>query len=295
MHIKTNIELNLVHFVILAICPIMFAFVNAVDAAVILALTIVSVLISALICSIFNKLITRNVKIFVAALISSVVVTVANYFLGEQSILGLTSNNNYVFAVFATIILCIDLFYVDTKALVESFFVRVCITLFVFAVSLVLFATIREFLAFGTVFKYSFFKFDGIEFFGGVTFSLILLAFICVGIEGVYRMISKKVADKKIAYEKFVKVVRNEKAFQYDTLRREKLLTSAVEIKYLGGEEAEVIQEKLNTNEAIEEVSENKETAEEEEKPAKKKNKKLKVSKEAKVEKVYDKNKKGGA
>ena len=295
MHIKTNIELNMVHFAILAICPIMFICSNATDYAVLLALTVVSVLASAFVCSVFNKVLTKNVKIFITALISALIVTVANYMLTKNSILGISASDKYIYAVFASVVLGIDLFYVDTKALVESFFVRVCLTVFVFAVSLMMYSILKEFLSVGTVFEYKLLKFKGVKFFGSITFSFILLGLISVLIESVYRVITKKVADQKIAYEKFVKTVRNEKAFQYDTLRREKLLTSEVEIKYLGGEEAEAVVDKLNTNQVIEETSTEDQKDQAEEPVKKKKNKKLKVSKEAKVEKVYDKNKKGGA
>ena len=232
-------------------------------------------------------------KIFITALFSTFVVTMINFMLEKFGWFGLASSDIHFFAVLSTIVLSIDIYYIDTKATSNHYFGRVLLCVAVFAVLTLTFAFVKEFLSFGTILNKQIFAFDGIEFFETITFGFIWLGLVCAFVDMIYRALGRKYKEKMMTYEKYVKQIRDEKAFQYDTLRRKKLLKSEIEIKKIADEEAEELKQKESENKALAEpVDEPKEDEESdvETKPKKKKkNKKLKVSKEAKVEKALDK------
>lgn len=293
MHIKSNIELNLVHLATLAICPLLTVLVDAKMGVFFTIATMICFLSSAFVCFVFNKYLSRTMKIFITALFSTFVVTMINFMLEKFGWFGLASSDIHFFAVLSTIVLSIDIYYIDTKATSNHYFGRVLLCVAVFAVLTLTFAFVKEFLSFGTILNKQIFAFDGIGFFETITFGFIWLGLVCAFVDMIYRALGRKYKEKMMTYEKYVKQIRDEKAFQYDTLRRKKLLKSEIEIKKIADEEAEELKQKESENKALAEpVDEPKEDEESdvETKPKKKKkNKKLKVSKEAKVEKALDK------
>lgn len=295
MHIKTNIELNIVHMVILAICPIMFLASNSNEALCLMLMAIIAFFLSSLIASLFNKVLSRNIKIFVTAIVSSLVVTLLNYSLSNFNFLGLQPSDIYYFSALSSIVLSIDIIYIDTKAVDDKILSRIFLGMVLFAGIYMIYAILIEFLAYGSVFGSQLFKFNGVEFFSSVPFGFILLGLICAISECVYKYVSQKVYDKKMAYEKFVKKIRDEKVFQYDNLRRKRVLVNSIEVRHVDAEEVDVLKELSSANEALEkndklDPSERQSIIRK--KP--KKNKKLRVSHEAKVEKLFDRRAKEG-
>lgn len=293
MHIRTNIEIGFVHVAVLAVCPLMLIMTNASQALYFVCATAVCYLISALICTMFNRYLGRSTKIFITALLSTFLVTIFDYAIENYSFLGFTDvPENSFFAVITTIILSTDIVYIETKALVRNFFVKLLRVLLSFAVITMIFAIVNEFLGYGTVFGNKLFSFKGYEFFKTITFQLLWLGLIGFIAELIYRAISKRINDKQIAYQKFVKKIRNEKVFQYDNLRRQKLLISEIETNKIDGDKIEEIKEKESENEpvGVEDITGelSSEETKSEDRSKKKKNKKLKFSKETKVEKLYD-------
>ena len=287
MHIKSNIELNVIHFAILAICPLMLVVTGSLQALFFLAMVAVGLILSLIICSLLNKYLSSTIKIFLTAMISTFIVTIVNFLLGDKQILGVHAGNINFFVVLSTIILSIDTFYVNTKASSSHYLRKILNSVLSFAALLFIYVIVVEMLGYGKFFGIKLGNFGGIEFFRGITFSLLWLGMICAFAELIYRAINSKLKDKKLTYQKFLKQIRNEKAFQYDQLRREKLLTNEVEVNSIGGEKAEEESEKSNDNIVdVEQVKEEPKTEENE--PERKKNKHFKVSKETKVEKVYD-------
>lgn len=118
------------------------------------------------------------------------------------------------------------------------------------------YAAIKEFLAFGSVYGKQLFAFSGVEFCRLMIFNLLLLATLCAGFDHVVRTIDKNRETKNMVYQKYVKIIRSEKAFQYDILRREKLLTNEIEVNKINKVDAEKIAQKESENEAIESVKE---------------------------------------
>lgn len=296
MHIRTNIELNIVHFATLAICPVMFFVGYVVDALCIFAMVFCSFLISMLICALFNKYFSNTVKVFVTAMVSCLVVTVLNFLLDRYDILAISSNDMYYLAVLSTIVLSVDIYYIDTKAVVGKLSTKIISAILFYLGIIFVFALFKEFLGYGSVFGVNVFSnFTGYEFFRGTIFSLIFLGIICAIVECIYGFVRRKIYDKQMVYEKFVKKIRDEKMFQYDTLRRKKMLTSPVDVRTIDSEEYKEIQEKVDVNEAIgdnssTENNDDDEDAELKQKPKKKKrNRRLKASKETKVEKLFEK------
>ncbi len=292
MHIRTNIELSYIQIVMLAICPL-FMIVNTLEYALYFAIaTVVCYLLSAFVCFVFNKYLSHSLKIFITAILSSFIITMLNFFIEEYSFLNLTVSNNYYFVVISTIILSTDNSYIETKALEDNFFLKLLRSALAFTAFLVLFGIVKEFLAFGTIYGKKLFVYSGFEFFSTIVFDFILLGVICAIAEMVYRIVLKKINEKQMMYAKFKRKIRNEKKYQYDVLRRNKLLTSDVQKNVIDDDVAkEIIQkERENEDELIEESAE--ESSESVEEPVskkkKKRNKKLKVSKEAKIEKAFD-------
>ncbi len=295
MHIRTNIELNMVHLAVLAVCPFMMVALTAKQTLLLVLSTAVCFFVSAFLCYALNKYLTRNIKIFVTAILSAFIITLLNFILKKFTILGFEASNLNFFAVLSTVVLCVDIFYIDTQAVVNNYLVRIVLLLASFAVISLVYAIIKEILGFGTLFETNINNFSGIDFCKTATFGLLLLGIIAIIAEIIYRAISATLGDKKIAYQKFVKLIREEKEFQYDNLRRNKLLASEVQTNRVNDEVMDKIKEKINSNEVgvIEEEKEEEEVVEETSKKKRKtkKNKKLKFSKEAKVEKLFDKNK----
>lgn len=285
MHIRTNIELSYIQIIILAICPL-FVCVYSLESAIYLALiTIACYLISAFVCFVFNKYMGNSIKIFVTAFLSAFVVTLLNLLIEENGFLGLKASNNYYFAIISAIIMSTDNVYIETKASVNNFFIKIFRSMLAFACILIGFGVIKEFLAFGTIFNKKLFAYSGYEFFATIVFDYVFMGLVCAIAEFVYRKILNKINEKEMVYAKLVKKIRNEKKFQYDMLRRNKLLESDIEENVIGDEEADDIIQKENENEEV--VPEEEVAMEEKEKPKnkrKKKRKKVKVSKDVKKE-----------
>lgn len=290
MHIKTNIETSFIQIVVLAICPILLMVNSASSSLYYICATAVCFLLSTFICFVFNKYMSKTIKIFVTAVISTFAITVFNFFAEKYGILGIKVSDESYFAVLSTIILSVDNVYLEIRALINNFFIMSLRTILVFALLTFVYGVIKEFLSFGTIFDNQIIKtFAGNAFFETLVFDFIFLGVLCVICDITNRAIMKKINQKHMMYEKYVKKIRNEKKFQYDELRRKKLLATTIETNKIGGEDAEIIKEKENENETavIEEKNEKPEEVNETPKK-KKKNKKLKVSKGAKVEKLAE-------
>lgn len=295
MHIRSNIEHNVIDVVILAICPLLMVLNDAKTAMYYIAATVLCLFVSALFCLVFNKFLSKTMKVFITAVLSTFLITVFNYLISTYNVLGLSASDNNYFAILSTIVMSIDIYYIDTKAAVNNYFIRVLSTLFVFAVVTTVYVVIKEFLSIGTIFGWKPFVYSGFEFFNTVVFDLILMGFVCAVSSLIYRKISKKIQERSMAYAKLLKQIKNERVFQYDALRRQKLLSSDVEIKYVDNEEIETIMEKDNQNtslsDLVEDDGENKNGSKT---VIKRKKSKLKVSKETKVQQVFDKTSKEG-
>lgn len=296
MHIKSNIEHNVIDVVILAICPLVLIMDNASSALYYIFATAFCFIISAIICLMLNKFLSKTMKVFITAVLSTFLITIFNYLIQEYSILGLSASDQNYYAILSTIVMSIDIYYIDIKAAVNNYFVRVLNSILIYAIISLVFVVVKEFLSFGTLFNWKPFAYSGYAFFETVTFSFIWLALLCAISEIIFRKISKYLEQKNMAYAKLLKQVKNERVFQYDSLRRQKLLASEVEIKYVDNEEFEEIVDKDNKNESLADLDDSgKEESEQVEKKSTiKKKSKLKVSKETKVQQVFDKEKKEG-
>lgn len=293
MHIKTNIETNVVHLALLAMCPLLLFINTTLYALGYLLVTAVCLLLSALLCSALNKYLDKNIKVFVTAICSTIVVTILQLLLSKVQIPWLPNNETLYYAVLSTVILSIDTYFIATKALVGNVFIKLLLTLAAFASIIMPYSIIREILGNGSLFNLKISSMPEIDFFSSIAFDLILLGLIGVVAEIIYHAFTKWYSTRKIAYQKFVKMVRNEKEFQYDKLRRDNLLVSPVEINHATDEEMQTITDRSNENlVAIEDKPTEPEDDDDNEPKKKKRNKKLKFSKETKEEKVYDQSKK---
>ena len=295
MHIKSNIEHNIIDVVILALCPLIIIMDNSMSALYYIVATAICFVFSAIICLMLNKYLSKTMKVFITAVLSTFLITIFNYLIQEYSFLGLSASDQNYYAILSTIVMSIDIYYIDTKAVVNHYFVRVLISILVYALVSLIFIVVKEFLSFGTIFNWKPFKYSGYAFFETVVFSFIWLALLCVICEIVFRKISKFIEQRHMAYAKLLKQIKNERVFQYDTLRRQKLLSSNVEIKYVDNVDFEEILDKDNKNESLASLdNDDKDDVEDKTTTIKKKKSKLKVSKETKVQQVFDKEKKGG-
>ena len=234
MHVKTNIEHNFIQVAILAICPLLLVMENIHQALFFIVATIVCFLISALVCLVFNKFLSRNLKIFITALLSTFIITLINELLKNNSFWGLQSSDHCFFAVLSTICLCVDIYFIDTKAVVSRYFVKLITNCVIFALLSFIYVFFVELLGYGTIFGKAT-SVTGAEFFRSITFKFIWLGLVCVVFDAIYRIYIKYYDKRNITYQKFVKRIRDEKEYQYNELRKKKLLTSPVEIKYVNG------------------------------------------------------------
>ena len=285
MHIRTNVEMSFIHVVVLAICPLLFVMTTANEALYYMAVTAICFFASAFVCFVFNKYLSRSIKIFIVAILSSFLVTVINAVIEKYVPLGLKVPDNSVFAMLSAMVLSADIVYINTKALGNNF-VKTLRSVFTYAVLLMIYATVKEFLTYGTIFDKKLFVFSGYEFFETMIFNLIWLGLICFIAESINRYVAQKAKEKQITYQKFIKKIRNEKIFQYDNLRRKRLLDSEIETNKIDGDKVEEIKEKESENEVVdvEELSVEEEPSTKSKPKKKKKKSKLKVSKEAKDE-----------
>ena len=123
----------------------------------------------------------------------------------------------------------------------------------IFAGFLMIFATIVEFFGFGSFFGIHIFNPATGEFFRSITFKLVLLGLITIIADSIYRFRQKRVTEKKITYEKYVRRIRDEKMFIYDDFRRKKLLTSQVEIHKVNQDFVDELNQKDAENLSLEE------------------------------------------
>ena len=78
MHIRTNLEANVIHFVTLAICPLLVITLTLENSLFFIVTTAISILISAFVCSVFNKYLSKTMKIFITTILSTFIVTICN-------------------------------------------------------------------------------------------------------------------------------------------------------------------------------------------------------------------------
>ena len=74
MHIKTNIEHNMVQIIVLAICPLILVVNTMTQGLFFIVSTILCFVLSSFLCGLLNKYFSRNVKIFVTAVLSSFII-----------------------------------------------------------------------------------------------------------------------------------------------------------------------------------------------------------------------------
>ncbi len=288
MRIKSKSELNFVHIAVLAICPLIMIILNLNDALAVLALTVLSFVLTLFICLVLVKNSNNNLRIFIGAFVASLVV-VAYELLARQGIFSAIGREIY-FSILSTIILCIDPFYIDTKAKSKYYILKAMRLLLVFATILIVYVSAKEFLTFGRIAGIQLFGHNGYEFFGLIVFDFLLLGLLCAFFVRVSNFISSLYTQRRLVYNKYKTKVRNEKKFLYEHYRRNNLLSSEVVINKVGfkEEEEDFVEDDFDVEEAPQKEKPRK--SEIMHKPRRKS--KLKVSKEAKVEKLFDRNNK---
>ena len=254
MHIKTNIEHSPVQIIVLAICPLLLVVSSVNEAVFFVCGTIICLLISQLFLMMFNKYLNNNVKAMLTAIISAFLVIVSTILVKDFTQYQMPENAYFI--IFSTTVISAEFIYFRNKAVTKHYLLYIFKIIFIFALLTFVYALIKEFLAFGTIYKKQLFKFAGAKFCKSMIFNLLLLATLCALFDYVVRSIDKKVETKNMVYQKYIKIIRNEKAFQYDRLRREKLLTNDIEVNRVNKEDAEKIAQKESENEAIESVKE---------------------------------------
>ena len=254
MHIKTNIEHSPVQIIVLAFCPLLMVISSVNDALFFMSGTILCLLISQIVIAIFNRYLSNNVKSMLTAIISALIVTVAMILVKDMTdkILPETS----YFIIFSTVILNAEFIYFRNKAVMKYYFFSILRIIFIYALLGFVYAVIKEFMAYGTMFKAGFPSFSGFEFCRTIIFDLMVLASLCALFDYVVRVIDKARETQSMVYQKYVKIIRNEKTFQYDRLRREHLLTNEIEVNRLSKADAEKLKQKESENEAVESIQE---------------------------------------
>lgn len=252
MHIKTNIEHNMIQIIILAVCPLLMVVSSLTQALFFAVATTICFCVSAFVCGMFNKFFSRNIKIFVTAVLSSFIITIIDVILRQKPKFGLETNDDCFYAVLSTICLCLDVYFIDSNSVIKLHMFKTIITCGIFSGILMLYALIVELLGSGSVFGGKIFNVGSSgAFFSSITFKLILLGIIAVAADYIYRWRQNKIYEKKIIAEKYVRKVRDEKLFQYEELRRKKLLTSQVEINTVKEDFIEKINQKDAENQSI--------------------------------------------
>lgn len=283
MHIKSNIEHNIVQIATLAVCPLLIVTNNLSQGAFYILATCVCYFVSAMACKIFGKNFGNNLKVFITAILSTFILTVLNYIVSNHKILDLETPEQSYFAILATICLCLDTYFVDKKSEQKMYLFKVLYDCALFSMILLFVSFFTELLGYGTIFNLKLTdKFTGIEFFTDIAFKFILLAAINFVLDKLYREKQAKKNEKKMGIEKYVRRIRDEKFFQYEDLRRKQLLTSKVIIKNVNEEKAQEIEQKINENDTLETEEDKKKLEEEEEKKEKEEAKKKTSSKSSK-------------
>jgi hypothetical protein len=149
-----------------------------------------------------------------------------------------------------------DFIYFRHKAAVNHTVVHFIRLIFTYSIILFVFAFVKEFLSEGTIFGVRYLKYNGIGFFATVASDFLVLGLLCAVFDTIFRWIDKQIENKSIKYQKYIKTIRDEKAFQYDMLRRQKLLVNDIEVNNMTADQAEKIIQKGSENEAITSVEE---------------------------------------
>lgn len=311
MRIKSKNEINFVHIATLAVCPFMSLLVSFGSGMMLMGLSILSFLLSTFVCLLFFKKSNKNVRIFISAFVSALVVVAYEFFV-NQNIFEALGSAAY-FSILSAVVLSIDNSSYDSEASTTSFFIKIVRLVSVYCLISVIYFLLKELLCFGTIAGYKLLEnFEGYEFFKYITFDLMLLALLCAATNRIVLILVEIYNDKKLLYNKYKMKVRSEKQFLYDNLRRKKILTSEIEVNHINDakfndeekddeENSSPVNEDINKedgeNQPQKEPVEDDKKEDNKLKDKKKKRKKshLKVSKEAKVEKVFDRasNRKG--
>ncbi len=253
MHIKTNIEQNMIQLIVIAVCPLILVVNTMVQGIFFSIATALCFSLSSIICGLLNKYFSRNVKVFITAVLSSFIIAIFNYMLKQEPKLGLQANKDCFYAVLSTICLSLDVYCINSKSVVKLHMIRTFFDCGIFAGVLIGFSTIVELFGSGSILGIHLFNPSIGAFFQSITFKLILLGLITIALDSVYRFRQNRVTEKKILYEKYVRKIRDEKMFLYDDFRRKKLLTSKVEINNVNQEYVDEINQKNAENQSLEE------------------------------------------
>lgn len=254
MHIKTNIEHSSVQIIVLAMCPLLLVISSVSDAIFFISGTVLCLIISQLFLLLFNKYLNNNVKAMLTAIISALIVIMASILIKEYTDKVLPDNAYFI--IFSTTVLSVEFIYFRNKAVSRHYFLSILYIMFIFSLMMFVYSFVKEFLAYGSIFDKNLFKFSGFKFCQGMIFNLLWLASLCAIFDYFVRLIDKKIETKNMVYQKYVKIIRDEKTFQYDKLRREKLLSNDIEVNRINKEDADKIMQKQSENEAINSVKE---------------------------------------
>ena len=288
MRIKSKFELNFVHIAVLAICPLIVTTVNFYNAFTVLILSLISLVLSSLVCLIIAKNSSKTLRVFIAALVSALVVTGYELLVMNKIFEG--SGNVSSFAILSSIVLCVDLFYIDTKVS-KNYLIKIFRLIAVYSFILMLYASLKELFVTGTIGGLKIINnYVAVDFFKMVTFDFLVLGLLCALVDRVVSLLVNLFNDYAMVYNKYKQKIRGEKAFIYEYYRRKKLLTSEVEINEVGKKEDS--EDESDENDELEQ--EDKELKKEEKqkiseiKHKPKGKSRLRVSKEARLEKMFD-------
>ena len=198
MHLKTNVEHSSVQIIVLAICPFLLAMTSVNDAVFYLSGTAICLIVSQFFLTIFNRYLTNDVKALLTALISAMIITVGSIAVKEFTDKVMPDNSYLI--IFSATILNAEFIYFSNKALKKHYFFNIFKNLVIFAVIMCVFAAIKEFMSFGSIFEKQLFKFDGFAFCETIIFDLLLLASLCAVFDYFVRNIEKKLETKHMVY-----------------------------------------------------------------------------------------------
>ena len=288
MRIKSKFELNFVHIAVLAICPLIVTTVNFYNAFTVLILSLISLVLSSLVCLIIAKNSSKTLRVFIAALVSALVVTGYELLVMNKIFEG--SGNVSSFAILSSIVLCVDLFYIDTKVS-KNYLIKIFRLIAVYSFILMLYASLKELFVTGTIGGLKIINnYVAVDFFKMVTFDFLVLGLLCALVDRVVSLLVNLFNDYAMVYNKYKQKIRGEKAFIYEYYRRKKLLTSEVEINEVGkkedSEDENDENDELEQEDKVPNKEEKQKISEIKHKPKGKS--RLRVSKEARLEKMFD-------
>lgn len=202
---QSRFTINPLYIVAVSLC-ILSEYINSLQQGLLFGLlTAVICLLCVNLVSLVEKIADKNLRAFLIAMLSAVIVVIAEFsctLIGKDFLLDNIDNMKWI--VVAVVALSIVPTYFETRLTTKHYFDHMFFSVIMFVVQIILYSAIVEVLGYGTIWNYSLFgSFAGFVFARQLYFKLFLIGIMSILFNFIYQVAEDKQMQFNLQVEKY--------------------------------------------------------------------------------------------